>query len=317
MTFKQLTYAQRCQICALKRRGFSCRAIGHDIGVHHTTVSRELRRNAASGVYHHGRAQGLRDARRWRAMPIMSGGFVQIVLGKLFRKWSPQQISDWLARHGLGRISHETIYRYIRLRPYLKRHLRHRGKRYLRASDGRRGPIKGRVDISQRPAIVEQKARLGDWELDTIIGAGRAALVSMVDRASKFALLRRVERAGAVLVARAILDALSPDGVVVQTLTADNGAEFARHQGLAYRLGAGVYFAKPYHAWQRGLNEHTNGLIRGYLPKGTCFDDLSADRIRTIQNHLNTRPRAVLGYRTPKEVFDQMTLEAQSGAFGM
>ncbi|MEM7242930.1 MAG: IS30 family transposase, partial [Pseudomonadota bacterium] len=278
---------------------------------------RELRRNTRNGAYHHACAQSLSAARRWKAAPIMSGRFVQIVLGKLFRKWSPQQISGWLARHGLGRISRETIYRYIRARPYLKRHLRHRGKRYVRASDGRRGPIKGRVDISQRPEIVEEKHRLGDWELDTIVGAGQAVLVSMVDRASKFVLLRVVARPNAVLVARAILSALGRADMPVQTLTADNGAEFARHQGLAYRLGAGFYFAKPYHAWQRGLNEHTNGLVRGYLPKGTCFDGLSTDRIRTIQNHLNTRPRAVLGYRTPKEVFDQMTLEERSGAFGM
>jgi IS30 family transposase len=244
----------------------------------------------------------------------MTGRFVLVVLGKLFRKWSPTQISGWLARHGIGWISPETIYRYIRARPHLKRHLRHRGKRYLRASDGRRGPIKDRVDISQRPKIVEQKLRLGDWELDTIAGAGRAVLVSMVDRASKLCLLRVVARPNAVLVSRAILSAMLPPDIIVETLTADNGAEFARHKGLAYRLGAGFYFAKPYQAWQRGLNEHTNGLVRGYLPKGTCFDALTADRVRDIQHKLNNRPRAVLGFRTPKEVFDQMSLKAQAGA---
>jgi IS30 family transposase len=317
MAFKQLTYAQRCQIFALNRRGFSCRSIATDLGVHHSTISRELRRNGCRAGYHPTTAHQYYHARRYQRAPIMTGRFVQVVLGKLFRKWSPTQISGWLDLHKMGRISPETIYRYIRARPHLQRHLRHQGKRYLRASDGRRGPIKDRVDISQRPQIVEQKLRLGDWELDTIAGAGRAVLVSMVDRASKLCLLRVVARPNAVLVSRAILSTLGRPDVIVKTLTADNGAEFARHKGLAHRLSAGFYFAKPYHAWQRGLNEHTNGLVRQYLPKGTCLDNITPDRVRDIQSKLNTRPRAVLGFKTPKEVFDQMTREAMNGALRM
>lgn len=245
MAFKQLTYDQRCQIFALNRRGFSCRAIAADIGVHHTTISRELRRNARKARCNPTTAHHYYHERRYRRVPIMTGRFVQVVLGKLYRKWSPTQISGWLDLNKMGCISHETIYRYIRARPYLKRHLRHRGKRYLKSTDGRSGPIKDRVDISQRPEIVNEKSRLGDWELDTIAGAGRAVLVSMVDRASKLCLLRVVARPNAVLVSRAILSAMSPLDIVVETLTADNGAEFARHKGLAYRLKAGFYFAKP------------------------------------------------------------------------
>lgn len=317
MAYNQLTYEQRCQIFALRRRGVSCRAIGRDLCVHHATISRELRRNGGRGGYHHVEAQALSLARRRRPAVKMRGAFVLVVLGKLFRKWSPQQISGWLALHGQGAISHETIYRYVRARPHLKRHLRHRGRRYRRSDDGRRGPIRGRVDISQRPGIVDQKARLGDWELDTIAGAGSAVLVSMVDRASKFCQLRRAASPGAVPVSRAILAALGKPHMTVRTLTADNGAEFARHKGLARRLEAQVYFARPHQAWQRGLNEHTNGLVRQYLPKGTDLDTVSANRIRDIQNSLNNRPRAVLGYKTPKEVFDLMTQNLHSGALGM
>ena len=112
----------------------------------------------------------------------------------------------------------------------------------------------------------------------------------MIDRASKLCLLRVVNRPNAVQVSRAILSALGSPDIVVETLTADNGAEFTRHKGLVHRLCAGFYFAKPYQAWQRGLNEHTNGLVRGYLPKGTCFDALTADRVREIQHKLNNRP---------------------------
>ena len=317
MAYNQLTCAQRWQIFALRRRGLSYRAIGDDLSVHHTTISREVRRNGTAGGYDPARAEARSLARRQRPAVKMRGRFVQVVLGKLFRKWSPQQISGWLARHGQGAISHETIYRFIRARPHLKRHLRHRGKGYRRADDGRRGPIRDRVDISQRPEIVDQKSRVGDWELDTIQGSGRTVLVSMVDRASKFCQLRHAATPRATPVSRAILAALGRPGMTVHTLTADNGAEFARHKGLTRRLAAQVYFARPYQAWQRGLNEHTNGLVRQYLPKGTNLDTLSPNRIRDIQNALNTRPRAVLGFRTPKEVFDQMTQQQNDGALGM
>ncbi|MEM7243027.1 MAG: IS30 family transposase [Pseudomonadota bacterium] len=151
----------------------------------------------------------------------------------------------------------------------------------------------------------------------TAAGARRATRLSMFDRASKFVLLRMVARPNAVLVARAILSTMSPDRVAVKTLTADYGAKFARHRGVAFGLGAGFSFAKPYQAWQRGLNEHTNGLVRQYLPKGICFDHLSPARLRIVQNHLNSRPHPVLGYRTLKEVFDQMTQEERGGAIGL
>lgn len=314
MTYNQLTYEQRCQIYALNKRGFSCRQIGVDIGVHASTISRELRRNRGGRGYRFKQAHLMSHSRRHRKMVKIHGELRQILLEKLRLKWSPEQISGWLMLQNIARISHETIYRFLRDNPRFKRHLRHKGKRYRKLVTGRTGPISNRVDIDQRPDIVEEKTRIGDWELDTIYGSGRAALVSMVDRKSKLCLLRKVNKNNSQSVSKAILHALKPRKNAVITLTSDNGAEFARHVGIARRLEADFFFAKPYASWQRGLNEHSNGLVRQFLPKGTNFDEISENYVNFVQSMLNNRPRKVLGFKTPKEVFEQLTAGDQSVA---
>ena len=314
MAYKQLTYAQRCQIFALRRRGLSCRGIAADIGVHHTTVSRELRRNSGGWGYRHDQAQRMSLARRHRIRPRITGGLRQLINSKLALKWSPDQIAGWLRRHGIARLSSQAIYRHITRHPRLRRHLRHQGKRYRKAAQGRTGPIAGRIGIQDRPEVVERKSRAGDWELDTIRGTGRAVVVSMVDRASKYCQLRLAEGPDATCVSRALLAALMPSNRRVRTLTVDNGPEFAKHVGIGYKLQADVYFARPYHAWERGLSEHTNGLVRQFLPKGTNFDQLTPARLRHIQHLLNNRPRAVLGFRTPKEAYELLAKTDQAGA---
>lgn len=317
MAYKQLTYPQRCQIFALRRRGFSCRSIAADIGVHHTTISRELRRNSGGRGYRHDHAHRMSLARRHRIRPRIAGALRQLIHRKLALKWSPEQIAGWLGRHEIARLSGQAIYRHITRHPRLGRHLRHQGKRYRKAAQGRTGPISGRVCIQSRPEIVEQKLRAGDWELDTIRGTGRAVVVSMVDRASKLCQLRLAAGPDATHVSRALLVALRKPKHVVHTLTADNGAEFAKHVGLGRRLQAEVYFARPYHAWERGLNEHTNGLVRQFLPKGTNFDEITPDRLRHIQHLLNNRPRAVLGFLSPKEAYEQLRKNDPDGALDL
>lgn len=314
MACKQLTYAQRCQIFALRRRGFSCRSIARDIGVHPSTISRELRRNSGGWGYRHEQAQRMSLARRHRIVPRITGALRQIVHRKLALKWSPDQIAGWPRRHKIARLGSQAIYRHITRHPRLRRHLRHQGKRCRKAAQGRTGPIAGRAGIQQRPEIVERKSRVGDWELDTIRGTGRVVVVSMVDRASKLCQLRLAEGPDATCVSRALLAALMPRHRCVRTLTADNGPEFARHIGIGHELQADVYFAKPYHAWERGLNEHTNGLVRQFLPKGMNFDHLTPARLRNIQYLLNNRPRAVLGFRTPKEAYEMLAKTDQAGA---
>ena len=172
----------------------------------------------------------------------------------------------------------------------LHTHLRHRGRRYWRRGSAyqRRGRIPDRVDIDQRPAIVESKSRVGDWELDTIVGpqGRRGALVSMVERCSKIVRLALVPSCKADGVAHAIETALGEHKDKVHTLTMDNGLEFAKHRSFGKALQADTYFAKPYQSWQRGLNEHSNGLVRQYFPKATDFSTISERDVRRVDNCL-------------------------------
>ncbi len=165
------------------------------------------------------------------------------------------------------------------------------------------------MDIGQRPAILEEKSHVGDWELDTIVGSQRkGALVSMVERGSKLVRLALVAESKSAPVAPAIERSLAKDIDKVLTLTMDNGAEFARHKLFGAALDADTFFARPYHAWERGLNEHTNGLVRQYFPKSTAFNTISPDEVHRVEKLLNNRPRAVLAFRTPLEVFSNPQL---------
>ena len=207
-------------------------------------------------------------------------------------------------------ISHETIYRYVYTNKAhggrLYRHLRHRNRTYHKRGQhyARRGMLKNRTMIEKRPRVVEAKRRIGDWEIDTVIGKGhQGVLVTAVDRHSKFTLIAPAKSRHAEVVSKVLLRLLEPVKPITKTITSDNGKEFAHHETIAEKLEAAFYFANPYHSWERGLNEHTNGLIRQYLPKERAFTSLSHKEVAMVQNRLNHRPRKVLGYRTPYEVF--------------
>ncbi len=206
--------------------------------------------------------------------------------------------------------SYETIYQYVwkdkKRGGELYKNLRHKGKKYNKRSSSRsgRGCIPQRIDISKRPSIVEEKARLGDLELDTIVGKGhQGAIVSMVDRSRKLTKLFAIKNRSAKETSLALQAKLGPLKKWVLTLTSDNGKEFAYHQEVSQSLKADFYFATPYHSWERVLNEHTNGLVRQYLPKSTSFESLTQKELDRIENLLNNRPRKVLGFETTKEAF--------------
>jgi IS30 family transposase len=227
----------------------------------------------------------------------------------LLEDWSPEQISGWLDKEERVSISHEWIYQYVyrdkRQGGHLHTHLRCQKKRRKRyGSNDRRGQIKGRVSIDSRPSIVDERKRIGDWEMDTVIGKlGGAVLVTMVERLSRFCLVMWAPNKTAEAVEGAIVKALHPLADRVHTLTYDNGKEFAYHAKISKALQAEGFFAHPYHSWERGLNENTNGLIRQYLPKKSSFDSLTEENIITIKNKLNNRPRKCLGFKTPNQVF--------------
>ena len=188
----------------------------------------------------------------------------------------------------------------------LWRYLRQRGrKRVRRSADGSgRGRIVGRVDISERPAVVEKKERIGDFEGDLVIGANHCgALVTLVDRASKFTLIAKVPDKSARHTTEAIIACLEPYRAITRTITTDNGKEFAGHAQVAQALDADFYFAKPYHSWERGLNEHTNGQLRKYFPKSMRLLHVPEAEVQRVEDLLNDRPRKSLDYATPREVF--------------
>lgn len=310
--YKQLTQEQRYHIYALRKIGQTQEMIATEIGVHKSTISRELNRNQGLRGYRPQQAHHLALNRRHGATKAikMTNALRHLIEEKLSRyQWSPEQISGWLSLNGQSSISHERIYLHIlqdkRQGGLLYQHLRQghkkRKKRYGAADS--RGVIRNRRFIDDRPKLVDDKKRYGDWEADTIIGKNhKGAIVTLVERKSQFVLMKRLESKTADLTGDAIQHLLKPIKSLCHTITKDNGKEFSCHERVSDSLNAKVYFAHPYHSWERGLNEQVNGLVRQYLPKKTDFSTVSDEDILMIMDKLNNRPRKLLGYRTPIEV---------------
>lgn len=311
MKYSQLTLEQRYQIYAMKKAGFQQNQIAVEIAVHPSSVSRELARNRGERGYrpqqaHRKAARRKLSKAKNRILPPL---WTLVETYLVEQQWSPAQISGYLKLHALGKVSAERIYQHIyadkRAGGSLYRHLRcqkKRRKRYGKLS--RRGQIPHRRSIELRPPIVAEKSRLGDWEADTIIGKNhRQAIVSLCERKTKYCLLAKIPAKTAHLLEQAVCRKLAPYAGKVQTLTSDNGREFANHQQIAAVLEADFFFAHPYHWWERGLNENTNGLVRQYFPKQMPFAEITDEQIQVVEDKLNNRPRKTLGYRTPKELF--------------
>lgn len=327
-TGSHLTYEERCHIYAYLKSGKSKRQISILIGCSHTTINKEIRRNTGKRGYRNDQANKQALNRRAIASSTpkkMTPEVIKLVLDFLNdTQASPEQIAGRLSRNHQIDISHESIYKPIwkdkREGGTLYLHLRHRAKKYNKryGKNAGRGLIPNRKDISDRPAIVEKKERFGDLELDTIIGAHhQGAIVSSVDRASKVTLLGLIRQNTAEKVENSLcksLQGLSDNGLIL-TMTSDNGKEFAGHERIVERLGGDFYFATPYHSWERGLNEHTNGLVRQYFPKGTDFTILTEEQVDEVARKLNSRPRKILNFETPAEVFLRMTGLDLAGTF--
>jgi len=226
------------------------------------------------------------------------------IIERYLRKdFSPEQTSQWVLKWFCIQVSHEWIYQYIwedkRNGGQLYKRLRCKKKYRKRSANGdHRGKIPHQKRIEERPAIVERRERIGDWEADTIIGKGmKGAIVTLVDRKSRFLRMGLVEQRTKEVVKETTIDLLK--GYPVHTITFDNGMEFAAHEEIAQALDAETYFAHPYASWERGTNENTNGLIRQYIPKGTDFTKLTSEDVRFIENRLNYRPRKCIDFDQP------------------
>lgn len=326
--YHRLTVENRIIIQTLRKEGRSRRYIAGKLGCAPSTVSRELARNRSRKGYRPKKAQSKADwrarrkaAARLKLTPEMWG----YITAKMSEGWTPEQIAGRCGRDGIPMVCRETIYReYYRrqelvakgrsneeLPPLMTR----RRKRGTRGGDAKkyrrnagRGKIPGRVDIGERPKTVENRARVGNWEGDLVNGlSGTGNLVTLAERMTRFVLFARAATKGADGVASVIIGLLAAlPKSFLSTLTFDNGKEFAKFGQIRQALGIDVYFAKPYHSWERGTSENRNGIVRKVLPKGRSFDDISGEEMRRIDRMLNDRPLKCLNWRTPREAFTEL-----------
>lgn len=317
-----LAYEERCQIYALKANKASIRSIARQLKRDPSVISREIKRNSGERGYRYKQAQKKSEERRSMIQKkrVTKYQITRAISLLIEFQWSPEQISGWLKRNNQSSPSHEWIYQYIWRDKHsggmLYKHLRRCGKKYNKraSSHAGRGLIPNRLDIDQRPPIVSEKGRLGDWEADTIIGKNhQGALLTVVERKTQLTFIARLTNKTSEATQIALCNLLQPIAEHVHTITTDNGKEFAGHEKTSNTLNAQCYFAKPYQSWQRGLNENINGLIRQYVPKKFDLNTLSDKLVLEIQNRINSRPRKTLGFRSPIEVFNDLVDKFNSG----
>jgi IS30 family transposase len=313
MRYRQITYEERYTLGLLRQQGLASAAIARVLGRHRSSIVREIRRNRtrSDGSYRPQLADWYARGRRSQSRRNRRFGVAEWARVKalLRQDWSPEQVAGWLRRHGLLEISHETIYRFIWANKshggLLYRHLRgarkQRRKRY-RSYDSR-GRLAGKRPITTRPAVIEARTQVGHWEIDTVLGAGRPCVLSLVERKTGYLALGKLDARTTAEVNRRSIGLVRAQPRPVRTITADNGTEFHRYATIERATAARFYFATPHHAWERGTNENTNGLIRQYLPKRKSMARVTQHDCNAIARKLNRRPRKRLGYRTPEECY--------------
>ena len=315
--FTHLAQEERYQIHAYKKAGFGSKYIAEALSRHVSTIKRELHRNSGRKGYRPQQAHRFAQERhQMKPKVIKMTEEMQIhIRERLERQWSPEQIQGRLQAYDEPSVCPKTMYDFIAQDKAnggdLHKNLRHKAYRKRTGKPDARGQIRDRISIDERPDIVDQKARIGDWEADTIIGQGhKGVLVTLTERVSKLNLIAHVDSKHADVVTQAMIAMLEPYRADLHTITFDNGKEFAFHKKLKERFGIETYFAHPYHSWERGLNENHNGLVRQYLPKGQPLDKVTCAQVLKIQTRLNQRPRKLLDFRTPEEVYTEMALAA-------
>lgn len=314
---KHLTESQRYTIESMLTEGYGKTSIAKVIGVHKSTIGREIKRNKdmKSGKYKHQLAQEKSNTRKLSKVKSIKfdTGMRSMVEEYLVEDYSPEQIVGVCKSKAITCVSHERIYQHIwqdkKQGGTLYKHLRRQGRKYRKrgSSKDSRGIIPNKTNISQRPTIVEKKQRFGDLEIDTIIGKNhKQAIVTINDRAAGVLWMKRIEQRTAQLVYKATIELLEPFAPLIKTITSDNGKEFAMFEKIAEELNIDFYFANPYHSWERGANENLNGLIRQYIPKKTDFSSLTDEYIRSIETKLNQRPRKRFGFINPNKKMSQL-----------
>lgn len=318
----QLSPSQRYTIEALKALKYGVTEISEQTGILKCTVSRELSRNSKNGRYDAAKAEKMRRVRRQRGAYKLKGAVLDEVESMLGQRHSPEQISGRLEQQKKAGVSPETIYQHVyrekKAGGTLYKFLRfgHKKRRKRLAARDKRGIIPNKTMISERPAEVAAKERFGDWEGDTIVGGNhQGVIVTLVDRKAKHTLMGQSENKTAAAVEKVVVDLLKNTPLPKETITFDNGTEFANHQKIEEQLKVKIYFANPYHSWERGLNENTNGLIRQFIPKKQNLKELDEKFVKSVQENLNNRPRKSLGFLSPIEFYNAAVIKPKSVAF--
>jgi transposase, IS30 family len=327
MPYKHITTDERDFLQSAFVLQLDTAIIARIIGKHDATIYREAKRNSTKEYYVASGAQLKAVARRYDSKPLPKQGntvLMQDITRRFLQDHSPEQISGRLKLEYPGQkerqASTELIYQYlynrISVEPGLKEHFRQGQKKRRKRLSGKdkRGCIPNRKFIDERPAIVEEKVRLGDWEGDTVEGGGKKGYIAtFVDRCTKLLIAYPLATKETLGLVKGVKHAFArvPAGAVI-TLTVDNGKEFAAHSQLGKAIGGDVFFAHPYHSWERGLNEHTNGLLRQYFPKKMPLDMLTKSELDKAVKRINNRPRKSLGYQTPQEVYTQKLFALQT-----
>ena len=317
--YHQLTSEERHTLSTLRKQGFNQAQIARALGRDRSTISRELHRNSRGRQgrwYRPFEASQKARGRRSRSRRNQRFGPQDwlLVVKYLKKDWSPEQISGWLRRKRKLRISHETIYRYIwadreaggALYLHLRCSPKQRRKRYGRYDS--RGRLSGKRPISDRPPGALNRSRVGHLEGDTVIGnlRDKHCVLTLVDRKTGYLMIGKLEARTVQATNRSAIELIGTAPRQTRTITADNGTEFHGYKHIEKATGADFYFAAPYHSWERGTSENTNGLIRQYLPKRASMVPISQQHCDDIAQKLNTRPRKRLAYRTPEECYVQI-----------
>lgn len=314
MSYHQITREERYTISALRKQDFATAAIAEQIGRDRSTVYREIRRNRCNdGHYRPSKAESRTHTRRSlsRRNRHFTDGDFDLIESYLRNDWSPEQVSGYLKSKGHLSISHETIYRHIwqdkaaggNLHTHLRRACKRRRKRY--GAYDSRGRLAGKRPIDQRPETVNDRTEFGHWEIDLMHGKGsKDCIVTLVERKTRFTLIGKLEAKTKEQTNARTLKLIKPIAAAFKSITADNGTEFHGFAEIEKKGKLDFYFATPYHSWERGTNENTNGLIRQYLPKKESMFSVSQARCHAITRKLNSRPRKILGYQTPEEAFN-------------
>ena len=312
--YNHISNHQRIELATLHRNGYSISNISKQLNLHRTTVYRELKRNSRPrGSYDAYYANNVSEIRKERF--AKNRKFTSQMIGLIKEKlenqqWSPEQINGYCNKNNIPMVSHERIYQYIYQDKEnggkLFEHLRTGKKKYKKRYGKNKNPkviIINKVSIDERPEIINNKERYGDWEIDTIIGKNhKGAIVTVVERKSSFILIRKLKGKNACELAKETIRLMVPYKELVHSITSDNGTEVANHEYIAQKLNAKFFFAHPYSSWERGLSEYSNKLIRQYVPKKSNFEDFSIDYLNEVNRKLNNRPRKLLNFNSPIKV---------------